>query len=233
MVNSYEYAEDELYDDAYEGHVVAGPSTQDMDATYLLPLDDSITDEYHRFVALAIKGGKKPKGDLRALVVLDIDQIIANDSVLSIDERHYGHGNKDRVDYLDDYEGWFTLLAGGDADDGKFWNEGIAISAPVFSNGRLILATYQPDTGASHVYNTLARPEDGYVIVDDETVYQNTEFAGGATLTLNEEGEAVIYIGTSSGGIVSQDLPGASWLEDVSSPGLSGPAEVLYWKVRN
>jgi len=232
MVNSYGYSEDELYDDEYEGHVVAGPSTQDMDATYLLPLQDSITDEYHRFVALAVKGGKKPKGDLRALVVLDIDKIIADNNVLSIDERHYGHGNKDRVDYLENYEGWFTLLAGGDASDGKYWNEGIAISAPVFSNGRLILATYQPDTNTSHVYNTLARPEDKAVIVENETAYVGTEFAGGATLTLNEEGEAVIYVGTIDGGIISQDLPEASWLQDVSAPGLSGPAEVLYWKVR-
>lgn len=225
---------DYTYTDADTGEefsIVSGPSTQDFDGTYL-PVDD----EYHRFLALVLKGGKEPKGDLRGLASIDVDRILASDKVFVINaENAWGHGNKDRVDAFEDDMGWFVLLAGGDASEGKFWNEVLTVSAPVFIDGRIVLAGYQPDTGTSWVYNIDAQPEDQAVIVDDQTAYENTEFVGGATINNSgPDGQAVIFVGTDTGVAASQDIEGVQWDTGVGS-GTSGSdaMQIVYWKTNN
>lgn len=219
--------------------LVSGPSTQDFDGTYLTPLDyveGESSTEYHRFLALVLKGGddsNEAKVDIRGLAVLDVDNIVASDKVFLISTSNtWGHGNQDTVDYYADDLGWFTILAAGNAAEGKFWNEVLTVSAPVFIDGRIVLAGYQPDTNTSWIYNVDAQPGDGTVITDDEIPFTDTEFGGGATINNSgPDGQAVIYVATSDGTTVSQDIEGVRWETGVGD-GSSGShvMEILYWK---
>lgn len=222
---------------------VAGPSTQDFDGTYLEVLPEEREREFHRFLALPLKGGDSSDGkkiDLRALVVLDVDNIVESGEVFLISQSNtwtsFGQGNKDRVDYAGDY-GWSVPLAAGDANDGKYWNEVLTVSAPVFLDGHIILAGYQPpeDGESDHtswIYNLDAQPDDNQVIVNQQTPYFDTEFVGGATINNSgPDGQARIFVGTSTGTTVSQDIEGVRWETGVGS-GTSGSdaMQILYWK---
>jgi hypothetical protein len=239
MVNKYAAYEDELSGD------VAGPSTQDFDGTYLNPLEgpDNI---YHRFLALALKGGRAQGavgGDIRALVQIDIDKIMKDKIVLVIDKNNaWGKGNKDRIEYIyqnnnEDVStlyGWFLNLAAGDANVGKFWQESLTISAPVYINGQIVLATFQPETGTSWIYNLPSSPSNNLDVTGEQyqTPFPSTEFEGGATLTVNDENNYELFVGSSGGSLASQDM-------GIEAPGngevlpFSGNAGTLYWKIRN
>lgn len=239
MVNQYS-----AYEDEYEkGESVAGPCTQDFDGTYLTPLEGS-SDEYHRFLALPLKGGTDSKeSDLRALVEIDVDKITGDDIVLEINKDNaWGLGNQDTVEYLyqdSELYGWFLSLSAGDASTGKFWEESLTISAPVYIDGHIVLATYQPETGYSWIYDLdLDQISDKKKITKDgdyafETAFLDTEFEGGATITVNEDGEVEFYVGTSGGTISSQVMSEIDTWSETGDGGIDGPASTIYWKVRN
>jgi hypothetical protein len=241
LVNQYS-----AYEDEYEtGEAVAGPCTQDFDGTYLTPLEGS-SDEYHRFLALPLKGGRSQgsnASDLRALVEIDVDKITGDDIVLEINKDNaWGFGNQDTVEYLyqdSDLYGWFVSLSAGDASTGKFWEESLTISAPVYIDGHIVLATYQPETGYSWIYDLdLDQISDKKKITKDgdyafETGFEGTEFEGGATITVNEDGEIEFYVGTSGGTISSQVMSEIDTWSETGDGGIEGPASTIYWKVRN
>jgi hypothetical protein len=243
MVNKYTAYEDEITSDD-----AAGPSTQDFDGTYLQPpveFDETGIDEYHRFLALALKGGRADgnvAGDMRSLAIIDVDKILRKNIVLEINnDNAWGVGNNDTINYIgypkknDTPFGWFVPLASGSASEGKFWNESLTISAPVFINGRIVLATFQPDNTKSWVYNLPSIPtKDGMNVAGDEfqTGFDDTEFEGGATLTVNDEGKYELFIGSSDGSVESQDM-GIEAPENGGALPFSGNAGTLYWKIRN
>jgi len=237
MVNQYS-----AYEDEYEtGELVAGPCTQDFDGTYMPPLEVA-SNEYHRFLALPLKGGRAQgavASDLRALVQIDVDQILSDDVVLEIHKDNaWGHGNKDRIEYLyqdNELYGWFVNLSTGDANIGKFWQESLTISAPVYLNGHIVLATYQPETGISWIYDlNLDEISDMKDITDEpfENAFPDTEFEGGATITINESGDVEFFVGTSGGQISSRVMSDDLIWSNTSNGGIDGSAGVLYWRQR-
>ncbi|MBN1333085.1 MAG: hypothetical protein JW971_04905 [Synergistales bacterium] len=247
-------------------------SMQDMDATYMRTSinNGSSTQTYHRFVALVVKDGEgeydpetdtETKDDIRLLLVLDITNIRKyveeNNTPIVLDPAALGRGNQTVILPLttaysgSDYRyGWQMYLAGADPSTDKYWNQDIAISSPIFYNGRLVLASYEPDNNQSHIYvlpitkenidylaNTvsptgetyLKQAADSYALNEGATIitYPGIEFTGGAAI--DEEGN--VYVGTADGGVISEDISGLLPPLPGSGSAYEGEGDVLYWKV--
>ena len=268
----------DLYNGDYKNTLLGAASMQDLDATYMLTAEgeDSGERKYHRFLALVIKVGTRffdPDGtlsdetsdDMRMLVVLDITNILNKETAagrhLVLDPATWSRGNDTAIFPLvgDDYTyGWMMYLAGGLARNSKYWQEDIAISSPIFYCGRLILATYEPQSSASHIFVLPITKEnmdemandslearlkqvgiDYSLVVDDpETdehegvliAYDNVKFAGGAAM--DDSGN--IYVGAISDGsytTLSENL--GDMLPDEFSPknSYNGHGDTIYWKV--
>ena len=257
---------------AYSKSQLGAASMQDMDATYMRTSinNGNSTSTYHRFVALVIKDGEgeydpdtdtETKDDIRLLLVLDITNIRKyveqNNDVITLDPAALGRGNQTVILPLttayegSDYRyGWQMYLAGADPSTDKYWNQDIAISSPIFYNGRLVLASYEPDNNQSHIYvlpitkenidylaNTvsptgetyLKQAADSYALEEGATIitYPGIEFTGGAAI--DEQGN--VYVGTSDGSVISEDISGLLPPLPGSGSAYEGEGDVLYWKV--
>ncbi len=255
----------------YSKAQLGAASMQDMDATYMRT---SVNNEeniqtYHRFLALVVKDGAgefdpetgvETKSDIRLLLVLDVTNIrkyMENNTPIVLDPAALGRGNQTVILPLTmDYEGsdyrygWQMYLAGADPATDKYWNQDIAVSSPIFYNGRLVLASYEPDNDQSHIYilpitkenidlladttsptgeTYLKQAGDSYALEEGGTIitFEGIEFTGGAAI--DEEGN--VYVGTADGGVISQDI--SDLLPDLPGSGSAyqGQGDILYWKV--
>lgn len=252
-------------------------SMQDFDATYMRTSvnNDGNIQTYHRFLALVVKDGEgeydpetdtETKDDIRLLLVLDISNILKYseehpDHPIVLDPASLGRGNQTVIlplttDYSGgDYRyGWQMYLAGADPATDKYWNQDIAVSSPIFYNGRLVLASYEPDNNQSHIYvlpitkedidylaSKLLDPSDpsgdtylkqassSYALQEGATIitFEGVEFTGGAAI--DEEGN--VYVGTADGTMIQQDIRGLLPPLPGSGSAYVGSGDILYWKV--
>ena len=261
----------------YSKAQLGAASMQDFDATYMRT---SVNNEgnlqtYHRCLALVIKDGEgeydadtdtETKDDIRLLLLLDITNILKYaedhpDQPIILDPASLGRGNQTVIlplttDYSGgDYRyGWQMYLAGADPATDKYWNQDIAISSPIFYNGRLVLASYEPDNNQSHIYvlpitkedidylaskpvdpdnptgdTYLKQAADSYALQEGATIitFEGIEFTGGAAI--DEEGN--VYVGTADGSMIRQDISALLPPLPGSGSAYVGSGDILYWKV--
>lgn len=261
----------------YSKAQLGAASMQDFDATYMRTSvnNDGNAQTYHRFLALVVKDGEgeydpetdtETKDDIRLLLVLDITNIMKYsedhpDEPIILDPASLGRGNQTVIlplttDYSGgDYRyGWQMYLAGADPATDKYWNQDIAISSPIFYNGRLVLASYEPDNDQSHIYvlpitkedidDLASKPVDpanptgdtylkqassSYALQEGATIitFEGIEFTGGAAI--DEEGN--VYVGTDDGSLVQEDISDLLPPLPGSGSAYVGSGDILYWKV--
>lgn len=261
----------------YSKAQLGAASMQDFDATYMRTSvnNDGNAQTYHRFLALVVKDGEgeydpetdtETKDDIRLLLVLDITNIIKYsedhpDEPIILDPASLGRGNQTVIlplttDYSGgDYRyGWQMYLAGADPATDKYWNQDIAISSPIFYNGRLVLASYEPDNDQSHIYilpvtkedidDLASKPVDpdnptgdtylkqassSYALQEGATIitFEGVEFTGGAAI--DEQGN--VYVGAADGSLVQEDISDLLPPLPGSGSAYVGSGDILYWKV--
>lgn len=242
------------------------PAVQDFDVTYLEALDN---DGIHRFLATPIKieGNKKDdegtvledEADFRAVVVIDVTKLTAMESPMEINKGNaWGSGNLDTFTWIyddsvdpDDPVGYFMMMAGGEfKQDQQFFKQDIAISSPIFINGKLVIASFQPEGGSTVNQESLGSSQifildaegatDGAKVAntDGSVIYTeyDKEFLGGASLSATGV-ISVAHIdrssdsGNSTISLFSRDIGDELGLDDGGGSDIDGQ-KILYWKVR-
>ena len=242
------------------------PPVQDFDVTYLEALDN---DGIHRFLATPIKieGNKKDdagtvledEADFRAVVVIDVTKLVDMEAPMEINKANaWGAGNLDTFTWIyddsvdpDDPVGYYMMMAGGEfKQDQQFFKQDIAISSPIFINGKLVIASFQPEGGSTVNQEPLGSSQifildaegasDGAKVAntDGSVIYTeyDKEFVGGASLSATGV-LSVAHIDRSSDSsnsdisLFQRNISTELGINTSGGSDIDGQ-KVLYWKVR-